>query len=112
MRVEVKKRGSCRGRYRVQSTYLSANEWHLFDLDDEELAEIERQGAVDIRDAPLPDEPEGESSEDGAGGEVSLDDLTIAELRVIASENGIDIPANTRKDDIIDAIRNAEGATE
>lgn len=43
-----------------------------------------------------------EVPEDG----INLDDLTVAELKVFAEENGFDIGKATKKADIIDAIMN------
>lgn len=43
-----------------------------------------------------------EVPEDG----VNLDDLTVAELKAFAEDNGIDIGKATKKADIIDAIMN------
>ena len=107
MRVQIRKRRECAGRYRVRETYLNPLEWHEFDLTEDELAELERQGAVEIREAP--------EVEDDDPGVYTIEELAafkVPELREIAEELGLEVAANAKKDDLIAAIAAAEASAE
>ena len=53
--------------------------------------------------ADVSDEPDG-------GCPTELDDMTVAELRELAEESGVDLPSKAKKADIIAAIEAADEA--
>lgn len=79
------------------------------------IVDLPKERAVALaQSAPLEFEIVGEAAEDvvvtGVAevpeDGINLDDLTVAELKVFAEENGFDIGKATKKADIIDAIMN------
>lgn len=79
------------------------------------IVDLPKERAVALaQSAPLEFEIVGEAAEDVVvtGVEevpedgINLDDMTVAELKAFAEDNGIDIGKATKKADIIDAIMN------
>lgn len=79
------------------------------------IVDLPKERAVALaQSAPLEFEIVGEAAEEAVvtgvaevpEDGINLDDLTVAELKVFAEENGFDIGKATKKADIIDAIMN------
>lgn len=79
------------------------------------IVDLPKERAVALaQSAPLEFEIVGEAAEEDVvtgvaevpEDGINLDDLTVAELKVFAEENGFDIGKATKKADIIDAIMN------
>lgn len=74
-----------------------------------------REGvAVRVMDGPIPVEPvelpADVSDEPDGGCPSELEDMTVAELRELAEESGVDLPSKAKKSDIIAAIEAADEA--
>ncbi len=53
-------------------------------------------------------EPEVDDTEAGDTAEPDLESMTVAQLKDLAEERDVDLPAGARKDDIIEALQDAE----
>lgn len=63
---------------------------HLVAFEGEEMTD-EEAAARGLTSAPEPEEP-------------NLEDLTVAQLREVAEQGGVEVPAKAKKAEIIDAI--------
>ncbi len=83
-------------------TYLVGDE---FEGTDEQARELCAKGFLAISDDSVPEgDPEGGLAEPEEE-EVSLEDMTVAQLRAICDEYGIKVPARAKKENLVAAVK-------
>jgi len=83
-------------------TYLVGDE---FEGTDEQARELCAKGFLTMSDdSALEGNPEGELAEPDEE-EVALEDMTVAQLRAICNEYGIEVPERAKKENLVAAVK-------